>query len=53
LFGWGWLAGWPGWPAPSHGHCLSKPVSSTSLSHKQISNDTNQPTKQAEYWYLV
>ena len=41
------LAGWLGWPAPSHGHCSNEPASSTSLSHKRTSNDTNQPTEQA------
>ena len=43
------LAGWLGWPAPSYGHCFSEPVSSTSFSHKRISNDTNQPTEQAAW----
>ena len=41
------LAGWLGWPAPSHGHCSNEPASSTSLSHKRTSNNTNQPTEQA------
>ena len=41
---WGWL----GWPAPSHEYCSSEPASSTSLSHKRTSNDTNQPIEQAE-----
>jgi len=42
------LAGWLGWPAPSHGHYSHEPASSTSLSHKRTSNDTNQPTEQAD-----
>ena len=41
-------AGWLGWPAPSHGHCSYEPANITSLSHKRTSNDTNQPTEQAE-----
>ena len=40
-------AGWAGWPAPSHGYCSSEPASSTTLSRKRTSNDTNQPTEQA------
>ena len=40
-------AGWLGWPAPSQGHCSNEPASSTFLSHKRTSNNTNQPTEQA------
>ena len=36
-----------GWPAPSHGYYSREQASSTSLSHKRTSNDTNQPTEQA------
>ena len=43
-------AGWAGWPAPSHGYCLRETASSTSLSHKRTSKDTNQPTEQAACW---
>jgi len=42
------LAGWLGWPAPSYEHCLYESASSISLLHKRISNDTNQPTEQAD-----
>ena len=42
------LAGWADWPAPSHGYYLHEPASSISLSHKRTSNDTNQPTEQAD-----
>ena len=37
-----------GWPAPSHGYYLREPASSTSLSHKRTSNDTNQSTEQVD-----
>ena len=47
VIGWGGLAGWLGWPAPLHRHCLYESASSISLSHKRTSNDTNQPTEQA------
>ena len=47
------LAGWLDWPAPSHRHCSYEPASSTSLSHKRTSNDTNQPTEQADRWRLI
>ena len=40
--------GWAGWPALSHKHCSREPASSTSLSRKRTSNDTNQPTEQVE-----
>ena len=36
-----------GWLPPSHGHYSHEPASSTSLSRKRTSNDTNQLTKQA------
>ena len=42
-------AGWLGWPALSYKHCSCEPTSSTSLSHKRTSNDTNQPTEQAAF----
>ena len=45
VFGWGGLAGWLGWPAPSYGYCSHEPASSTSLSHQRTTNDTNQPTE--------
>ena len=45
-------AGWLGWPALSQKHYSHKPASSTSLSHKRTSNDTNQPTEQAVSFQL-
>ena len=42
------LAGWTDWPAPSYGYYSHEPANSTSLSHKRTSNDTNQPTEQAD-----
>ena len=39
-----------GQPSPSQKYCSFEPASSTSLSHKRTSNDTNQPFEQA--WYL-
>jgi len=44
VIGWGWLA----CTASSHGHFLYKPANSIFLSHKRISNDTNQSTEQVE-----